>query len=77
MGSMEKEESMNSILLLVWMEFHFRAATPILIHENVSGFMSNLVMDEALKRGYTHQQIRCRPMDVNMAVGRSRKLLSG
>ena len=75
LGSMEQSESQNSILLLIRMEHHFRSGTQILVHENVSGFLSNCLTEEAATRGYGHQQVKRRPSDVNMPVSRYRKFL--
>ena len=73
LGGMDKEESENSILLAIWMVFNFRRKTPILCHENVQGFLSNVLVEEAYKAGYAHAQVRCHPNDVGIRVGRPRK----
>ena len=73
LGKLEGEDSENSILLVIWMVFNFRRRTAILTHENVRGFVSQLISDEACKAGYNHVQAKCHPRDVGIPVGRPRK----
>ena len=73
LGNLEGEDSENSILLVIWMVFNFRRRTAILTHENVRGFVSQLISDEACKAGYNHVQAKCHPRDVGIPVGRPRK----
>ena len=75
LGNKEGAESDNAILMLIWQWKHFEMGTPLLIHENVSGFTSEALKDEALKRGYDHFQIKANPIDTGVHVGRSRKNL--
>ena len=72
MGNMEMEESQNSILLLVWLFWHLKSGTPLLIHENVKNFASTLLEDEAVKLGYDHATFKVRPEDVGIPLGRVR-----
>ena len=76
LGKMDKDESENSILLLSWLFWHIKNKTPLLTHENVTGFLSNLVTEQGETNGYGHLQVKVRPSDVGMAVGRMRKHLS-
>ena len=73
LGNGEKEESENSILLLIWLHWHFSHGTPLLTHENVLGFLTNSISDEAEKAGYEHIQVKTRPSDVVLCVSRQRK----
>lgn len=73
LGGLDREENEYSILLAIWMVFNFRRRTPVLLHENVKGFLSCLVVEEAMKAGYSHTQIICNPKDVGIPVGRPRK----
>ena len=73
LGNLEGEDSENSILLVIWMVFNFWRRTAILTHENVRGFVSQLISDEACKAGYNHVQAKCHPRDVGIPVGRPRK----
>ena len=75
MGSGGKEEDANSILLLIWMRYHFANGTAILVHENVSSFSTCIVADEACAAGYKHVQIKTNPSDVGVLLGRQRKQL--
>lgn len=50
--------------------------TPIMLHENVVGFISQFVIDEAMKAGYGHAQVKTKPSDVGLCVNRQRKLPS-
>ena len=59
-----------------WLFWHIKNKTPLLIHENVTGFLSNLVTEQGETNGYGHLQVKVRPSDVGMAVGRMRKHLS-
>ena len=77
LGLKEGEDLLNAILMLVWCYTHFRMRTPVLLHENVSGFTSDNLKDEAFKHGYEHFQVRAKPMDVGVHVGRGRKYLAG
>ncbi len=74
MGSLQKSEDFNQILLIIWMQYNMRVRrTPIIKHENVVGFASEKLVEEAYKHGYSHVQISCKPMHVNCYVGRTRK----
>lgn len=73
LGNLEKEESENSILLLIWLNFHFQSKTPLFFHENVLGFLSNAVSDAAVEQGYEHVQVKTRPSDVGLCINRQRK----
>lgn len=76
MGKMDKDESKNCQLLVIYMLYHLKRKTVLLIHENVPGFVSALIQDTAMDFGYGHVQVRCKPMDVGVHIGRPRKQLS-
>lgn len=76
LGSLQKEESDNSILLLIWLHFHINRKSPIMLHENVVGFLSQFIIDVAMQAGYRHAQVKTRPSDVGLCVNRQRKLPS-
>lgn len=73
MGAQEGSESLNGRLLIIYMIYHFKRRTPILIHENVPGFEASKMADVAAGYGYGCITISCRPMDVGFHVGRPRR----
>ncbi|CAK9055843.1 unnamed protein product [Durusdinium trenchii] len=75
LGAQEKEESTNSILLLIWMNYHCRKGTPLVGHENVDTFQSGMIVDEMFKAGYRHILVKVKPLDVGIPIGRPRRLL--
>ena len=77
LGNLEKAESENSILLVIWMTFNFERRTPLIVHENVQGFVSELICEEAKKQGYECITLRAKPSDLGLPVNRYRKPLGG
>lgn len=77
LGLKEGEESQNAILMLIWAFKHFEMQTPLLVHENVAGFASQSLKEEAFHKGYDHFEIRSKPIDFGVHVGRARKYLAG
>ena len=75
LGSLEKEESVNAILLCIYMVCCFKQGVPIVLHENVLGFETTSMRDFAEEMGYEHVAFSTKPMDVGMHVGRPRKYL--
>lgn len=73
LGSHQKNEDMNARLLVIYIVYQFKGKTPIVIHENVLGFVTNEICDLAEQHGYDHFTIRCRPTDVGISVGRPRR----
>lgn len=73
LGNMQKTEDENARLLVIYMVYQFKKKTPIVLHENVVGFVSTVMIEEAAKHGYDHHDIRRKPMDVGVHVGRPRR----
>lgn len=73
LGNLDKNEDLNARLLIIYMVFHFKRKTPIVLHENVAGFVAESMSDLAAAHGYAHVKFRCRPMDVGVHVGRPRR----
>ena len=73
MGNLEKSEDQNTRLLVIYMMYHFKKKTPILVHENVIGFIATEMSDQAVSFGYDTFTIRVKPMDVGFHVGRPRR----
>ena len=73
MGNLEKGEDQNARLLVIYMMYHFKKKTPILVHENVIGFIATEMSDQATSYGYDTFTIRVKPMDVGFHVGRPRR----
>lgn len=75
LGNLEKEESQNAILFCIYIIFCFKRGVPIVLHENVRGFPSEILQDIAAEYGYDHVHIKCKPIDVGFFIGRPRKYL--
>lgn len=73
MGNMELDDSENSIPLVIWLAYHLNHRTPLLVHENVRGFLSTILSDQAVEAGYEVCQAKCDPKDIGIPVGRPRK----
>ena len=73
MGTMEGGESPNGKLLIIYMLYHFRRGTILMIHENVPGFETEKMKDVAVSYGYGLMSVSVKPMDVGFHVGRPRR----
>ena len=50
------------------MTFNFERRTPLIVHENVQGFVSELICEEAKKQGYECITLRAKPSDLGLPV---------
>ena len=73
LGNLQGDESVNAILLVIYMVWCFKNGIPLLAHENVKGFEANHMVEFAEACGYVHVAIACKPIDVGVHVGRPRK----
>ena len=53
-GGTLKEDSPYKKLMLIWILFHARAKTPVLIHENVMSFNTDYLVKRLAGVGYLH-----------------------
>ena len=73
LGNLQGHEDLNARLLVIYLVYQFNKKVPIVIHENVVGFMSDKMTELAYEFGYDHVSIRCKPKDVGVHVGRPRR----
>lgn len=53
-GKLQMETPCHNKLMLLWLIYHGRARTPLLLHENVKTFNSSYLVDKAKHFGYEH-----------------------
>ena len=75
LGSGEKQEGDHALLLCIWMRVQFSRGTPLIVHANVPGLVSDTLSSEAASYGYDTFQIACKPRDANVYVSRPRMSL--
>ena len=73
LGNGKGHEDLNGRLLVIYMVFQFNKKVAIVLHENVFGFMSEVMVELAFEYGYDHFVIKCKPKDVGIHVGRPRR----
>ena len=72
-GHLQKNEGPANKLFLLWICWHGKHQTPILLHENVVGFLSDYLKEKAEAFGYKHLgTMRATGADCNLQVN-SRK----
>lgn len=53
-GTLQREESKHNVLLLIWVIYHGRAQTPILMHENLRNFSIDYLKEKLAHFHYVH-----------------------
>ena len=76
-GHLQRENSEQNKLLLLWSLHHGRAQTPMLVHENVRNFGSEYLANKLAEFDYVHiASIKTKPSDAAIvANSRDRKRL--
>ena len=76
MGSMEGIEAKTSMHFAIYITYHVKRQTPILLHENVTGFVTNRMAEICAAHGYKHNSLKTHPMDIGVHIGRPRRHLT-
>ena len=77
MGSGKGSEDDCVLLFCIYLCHQFKMKVPLLVHENVTGFISTRMADLCAENGYKHMSVKVNPSDLGIPVGRPRRLARG